>query len=374
MSSLSRADRFFYLVLTCAATTAALGLAAVLTAEPDTALTGVHAWDLTPPRARYTPPSASAPARPVALKKFLSGSRQFRPDVSPILQPSGDLLPVPGHSAFSLSAALKRSEIFSQVQGDDAFIRLGQPWPGQWLWNNRERGQTLTDYGREAINRKGPQRRHLHLLRFRGLNRDQRAVMPHVREFTATFFNTPVKVLPVEALPRRFWSRKRKQVDADRLVRWLVGKVPDDSLGLFAFTGLDLYAKNFGFLFGEALLHERAGIHSLHRFAGSRRALLERAIKISAHEVGHMFGMEHCVFYRCIMNGATSLREFDRLPLHLCPVCLAKLAHNLGFDAHQRYQDLQQLYRRLGFMKEAEFVAERAREVVDMELVARGEE
>lgn len=52
---------------------------------------------------------------------------------------------------------------------------------------------------------------------------------------------------------------------------------------------------------------------------------LERCFGVLAHEMGHVLGMEHCVYYQCLMGGSNSLEESDAGPLHLCPVDLRKL-------------------------------------------------
>jgi len=62
------------------------------------------------------------------------------------------------------------------------------------------------------------------------------------------------------------------------------------------------------------------------------------------------------VFYKCLMNGTNSLRETDRSPVHLCPVCLAKLHHNLGFDPAARYRRLQAFYEAHQLADQARFV------------------
>jgi bacterioferritin len=36
---------------------------------------------------------------------------------------------------------------------------------------------------------------------------------------------------------------------------------------------------------------------------------LRRSCKVLAHEIGHMFGLSHCVFFHCLMNGSNSLAE-----------------------------------------------------------------
>jgi len=52
------------------------------------------------------------------------------------------------------------------------------------------------------------------------------------------------------------------------------------------------------------------------------------AAKVSkgvSHELGHCFGIGHCVFYACVMQGSSGMSEDDRQPPYLCPVCLAKV-------------------------------------------------
>lgn len=50
-----------------------------------------------------------------------------------------------------------------------------------------------------------------------------------------------------------------------------------------------------------------------------------RFLQVMTHEVCHMFGLKHCIWMQCLMNGSNHLEESDRRPPHLCPVCLRKL-------------------------------------------------
>ena len=54
-----------------------------------------------------------------------------------------------------------------------------------------------------------------------------------------------------------------------------------------------------------------------------------------------MAGIAHCIYFRCLMNGSSSLAESDRRPLHLCPIDLRKLQWLIGFDFAERYGRLQ---------------------------------
>jgi len=59
--------------------------------------------------------------------------------------------------------------------------------------------------------------------------------------------------------------------------------------------------------------------------ADAERLLLRRSCKVLAHEMAHMFGIEHCIYFHCLMNGSNHLEESDARPMHLCPVDLRKL-------------------------------------------------
>ncbi|KAF7314347.1 hypothetical protein MKEN_00907300 [Mycena kentingensis (nom. inval.)] len=54
---------------------------------------------------------------------------------------------------------------------------------------------------------------------------------------------------------------------------------------------------------------------------------LSRACKTASHELGHCLGIDHCVYYACIMQGTASLAEDARQPPFLCPIDHAKLLH-----------------------------------------------
>jgi archaemetzincin len=80
------------------------------------------------------------------------------------------------------------------------------------------------------------------------------------------------------------------------------------------------------------------------------------------HETGHMFGVQHCQAYECVMCGCNSLEESDRRPIHLCPECLKKVRWNIGFDVVGRYQGLKKFYEAHEMKDEAAWVEQRIQE------------
>jgi archaemetzincin len=120
---------------------------------------------------------------------------------------------------------------------------------------------------------------------------------------------------------------------------------------------------------GQALLRGRVGVFSFARydpaFHGGERGedggqlLLKRSARVLVHETAHMFGVGHCIFYKCVMNGSNHLAESDSRPLHLCPVDYRKLQRSIAFDPVERAQRLLGYYRREGFAEEARWMERR---------------
>ncbi|MEM7036157.1 MAG: archaemetzincin, partial [Bacteroidota bacterium] len=130
---------------------------------------------------------------------------------------------------------------------------------------------------------------------------------------------------------------------------------------------------SWNYVFGQASLKNRVGVFSFARYdprfwneetdASTKTLVLQRAAKVLTHETGHMFGFAHCIHYECNMNGSNNLPETDGAPMHLCPVCLRKLHHAIGFDPAHRYKGLQRFYKANGLTEEATWVSKRTKAI-----------
>ena len=65
-----------------------------------------------------------------------------------------------------------------------------------------------------------------------------------------------------------------------------------------------------------------------------------RVCRTASHEIGHCFGMDHCVYYACVMQSTASLAEDARQPPYLCPVDLAKIQRATGATEAEHYAAL----------------------------------
>ncbi|MBL8923483.1 MAG: hypothetical protein JNJ54_31810 [Myxococcaceae bacterium] len=224
------------------------------------------------------------------------------------------------------------------------------PRPGEWLFEHPEDGQLVRDLILERPGGGWPRGRVLYLVAIGELSPPQTALVERTAELLTHFFQIRVTVLP--PLPSRLVPPERRR-DRDFGEQWqtepileaLPGLRPDDAAGLMAITAVDLYpGPEWNFVFGEARYGERVGVMSLWRNGDLEKEptlALSRTVATAAHELGHMLGLQHCVAFECVMNGANSQAESDAMPLEPCPACLEKLKVRLGLDPVRRARDVE---------------------------------
>jgi archaemetzincin len=231
-----------------------------------------------------------------------------------------------------------------------------------------------------------------------------------IAEYCRIFLNLPVVVLPTISLESRkgkmFWfeekkcgkherrivstevsSRHNRKTDHYQLCLVAVLSklrkcLPDDAICLLALTMFDLFEdKTDLFVAGMAAGNQRVAVFSLLRYDPNllfssehwyditprrqfnekiRKALvLQRSCKLVVHEICHLLGVDHCIFYMCCMNGSGHLDEDFKQPMYLCPVDLRKLHKLCGFDIMHRYRQLRDFFTNYNMLKEKEWVERR---------------
>ena len=117
-----------------------------------------------------------------------------------------------------------------------------------------------------------------------------------------------------------------------------------------SFVGIDRGRPAVSKLTIDAALYVSATDPSLHRNGDPAespeafRQCLRRTMHIATHETGHILALKHCTAFECNMNGANSVSETDRHPLHFCPVCLRKLLWNLDAKPDAYLSELETFF------------------------------
>jgi len=140
-----------------------------------------------------------------------------------------------------------------------------------------------------------------------------------------------------------------------------------NAFATMAFTLFDLYPRpEWNFVFGQARQNTGTGVFSFARYQRcSRKQFHLRCAKVLCHELGHLFGLMHCIWFQCLMCGSNGDWESDQHPVHVCPVCLAKLDAALGgLNLVAREASLEEFWERSGYTEEAVW-CQRRREAME---------
>lgn len=250
------------------------------------------------------------------------------------------------------------------------------PKRGDWLAEHHEAGQGFDEFVRSRPNQPDKKRNKIYLQPLGQFPNGQVPLVESLGEYAGAFFAMEVKVLPALNLnDYNITSRinqytKKRQILTGDVLTILRRNLPPDAFCVLAITMEDLYPEpSWNFVFGQASLRGRVGVYSFARydpvFYGQKRGkdyekiLLRRSCRVLAHETAHMFGLQHCIYFKCVLNGSNHLQESDSSPLHLCPVCLRKLQYSIGFDVVTRYRNLLHFYQKAGLSDEAKWVTKR---------------
>lgn len=160
--------------------------------------------------------------------------------------------------------------------------------------------------------------------------------------------------------------------------------IPQDAFCLMALTMADIFdTPSDLFVAGLAAGNRSVGVFSLKRYNPSLsfstahwyemseakipekvdreklNTILQRGAKLLVHEISHLLGVDHCIWFSCCMNGSGHLSEDFRQSMHLCPVDLRKLQRLCGFSVVERYRKLGEFFLRNGLKEEREWVQRR---------------
>jgi archaemetzincin len=268
-----------------------------------------------------------------------------------------------------------KSRVYAGVSPLDeaGYKRLTPDNAAGWHGVFREPIQSFEYYRSINPTRPTPQRRTIVLQPIGPFNAEQKFLLNELKYYCEVFFQLPARMAPPVALdltPDGRNQNRTEQYDAGTILeRVLMPRLPDDAAAYLGITMEDLTVEGLNYVFGLGSFAERVGVYSLCRYypqfwgrkpmPKDKPVVLRRACQVLNHEMGHMLGMEHCVLYKCSLNGGNSLADSDGTPLEYCPVCHRKLLWNVGIDGAKRYRELVAFYRSRGLSEEARWTQAR---------------
>ena len=276
----------------------------------------------------------------------------------------------------------------SETHSDSIFSPIETPGPSDWLSNFPTKPQPFYKWQQKIRNHVSFQKRTIYILPLGEFVADKtqdeskevggakmatigQIFLRDLEIYSQLFFPSMIVKLLEEVPLSKLNCQSRHHVVDDGVTReqlmipgifdYMKSILPRDAYCMLAVTMIDLYPnEDWNFVFGRASLMKRIGVFSfvrhhpyffdkdksvsvasLSELSPEEYQLLKwRAIKVLTHEIIHMFGLRHCVYFTCLMNGSNHAEESDRKLTFLCPVCLRKMQDAIKFDFLARYKDL----------------------------------
>jgi archaemetzincin len=126
------------------------------------------------------------------------------------------------------------------------------------------------------------------------------------------------------------YDDNRQQYDAVKILKKITPNSP--LVKAVIFTSLDIFIPILTFVFGLAGLGGGTGIVSSYRLKNEfyglppdEQKLIERYIKETIHEYGHLKNLRHCHDYQCVMASSNTVDDLDVKGDAFCSNCLTAI-------------------------------------------------
>lgn len=262
----------------------------------------------------------------------------------------------------------KENQYFENIKDND--VALSKPVEGEWLFDHKEKGQSFEGFMKSKHIIPTADANIIYIKPIGNFDALQTKQIALVREYLEIYFQLKTKVsesisndiIPDQA--RRIGNENQEQFLAGYILDSVLKKEkPLNRIALMGLTEIDLYPKpEWNFVFGLASYRDKVGVSSIYRLQDEKLTeanfclCLSRLLKICSHEIGHMFGLHHCVEVNCVMNGTNSLSETDRNSIRLCSVCQRKLNSSIKYDNEKRLTALEKYFKDNNLSEELELM------------------
>ncbi|MCP2027294.1 archaemetzincin [Flavobacterium sp. HSC-32F16] len=253
---------------------------------------------------------------------------------------------------------------FKSIEIND--VKLGKPAYGDWLFSHKENGQTFEQYEKSKHIVPTKESNIIYIRPIGNFTVLQKKQIELLNEYLEIYFQLKTKTLEaisnnvVPKSARRMLYENHEQFLAGYLLDSILKKEkPLNRIALMGLSEVDLYPKpEWNYVFGLASYRDKVGVSSIYRLQDGEltsenfNLCLSRLLKISSHEIGHMFGLHHCTNANCVMNGTNSMSETDRHSIRLCSVCQQKLSSCIKYDNKNRLTNLENYFKRNNLTEE----------------------
>jgi archaemetzincin len=134
-----------------------------------------------------------------------------------------------------------------------------------------------------------------------------------------------------------YYDPARRQYDGNQLLKMLDALYQNSGMKVMGLFRVDLFIPILTYIFGQAIFRGRTGIASLYRLRNEQygmkrndKLLYERFRKVVIHELGHSFGLTHCLVPSCVMRSATYVEDIDQKKHLFCSKCQESLVWESG--------------------------------------------
>ena len=157
-------------------------------------------------------------------------------------------------------------------------------------------------------------------------------LIPKIASGISSFYHLPVKHISAPLPPSAYYA-PRNRYKGDTIIKYLSPLKRDHYRFVAGFTSKDISTKKNGMedwgIFGLGSLDNGGCITSSYRLRknASEKLLLERLQKVVLHEMGHNFGLPHCITGDpCNMVDAQGkISTVDGNPMDICTGCKSKI-------------------------------------------------
>lgn len=266
------------------------------------------------------------------------------------------------------SCSKQKYEYFDQIEKNDT--ELAKPVEGDWLYSHKEKGQSFEQFLNSKHIVPTGESNIIYIRPIGNFDSLQNKQIELLREYLEVFFQLETKTL--ETVSNDVIPESARRIGYENNQQFLAGYILDNVLkkdkplnriALMGLTEVDLYPKpEWNFVFGLASYRDKVGVSSIYRLEEGKltsenfNLCLSRLLKISSHEIGHMFGLHHCIIADCVMNGTNSMSETDKSSIRLCSVCQRKLNLGIKYDNKKRLKDLEKYFEKNNLIPELQLI------------------